>query len=216
MLFVDNVTKRYRMRDGSWRTVLDGVTAVIRPGDAVGILGRNGAGKSTLIRSMARIEYPTSGRVEHRMSVSWPLGFGIGLQSSQSGADNVRFVARLYGKDPAEIMDFVEGFAELGEYMAMPVRTYSSGMMGRLQFGLSLAIDFDCYLIDEATATGDTRFIERARQALADRTRDRAIIMVSHQAATIRSYCRTAAVLNLGKLTFYEDMDEAFAAYEAL
>jgi len=216
MLFLDNVTKRYKMRDGSWHTVLDGITALIRPGDAVGILGRNGAGKSTLIRTMARVEYPSSGRVEHRMSVSWPLGFGVGLQNTMSGADNVRFISRLYGRDPDEIMDFVEDFAELGDYMRMPTKTYSSGMMGRLQFGMSLAIDFDCYLIDEATATGDSRFVERARQMLAARTRDRAIIMVSHQANTIRSYCRTAAVLNEGKLTFYEDMDEAFAAYEAL
>lgn len=215
MIFVENVTKRYRMRDGSWRTIVDGVNAVIRPGDKVGILGRNGAGKSTLIRILARVEHPASGRVVHGMTVSWPLGMGIGLQSSMSGADNVRFVARLYGKDPAEMMQSVESFAELGEYMGMPAKTYSSGMMGRLQFGLSFALDFDCYLIDEATATGDSRFVERARRAFADRTRDRSLIMVSHQAATIRSYCQTAAVLNQGKLTFYEDMDEAFAAYEA-
>jgi len=140
MLLLEDVCKQYKMRDGSWRTILQGISLVIRPGDAVGILGRNGAGKSTLIRIMAGVEHPNSGRVERRMSVSWPLGFGVGLQNSMTGADNARFIARLYGKPQAEVLDFVADLADLGRYLNMPTKTYSSGMMGRLQLSLSLAI----------------------------------------------------------------------------
>ena len=216
MLLLENVTKRYRMRDGSWRQVLDGISLLIRQGDAVGILGRNGAGKSTLIRMMAGVEYPSTGRVERRMSVSWPLGFGVGLQNTMTGADNARFIARLYGKPQAEVLDFIADLADLGEYLNMPTKTYSSGMMGRLQLSLSLAIQFDCYLIDEGTAAGDARFVERTRALLAERMQDRAVIMVSHSAETVRSFCRTAAVLQGGRLTLYEDLDEAFATYNAI
>jgi capsular polysaccharide transport system ATP-binding protein len=216
MLFLDRVTKHYKMRGGGLKTVVRDVSAVIRPGDAVGIIGRNGAGKSTLMRMIAGVEHPTSGRIERRMSISWPLGHGVGLQNSMSGADNARFIARIYNRPVQAVLDYVEDFAELGTYLSMPAKTYSSGMMGRLLLGISLAIEFDCYLIDEVTATGDARFVERARLALLERTRDSAVIMVSHQPETLRSYCRTAAILNDGTLTFYEDMDEAFAAYQTL
>jgi capsular polysaccharide transport system ATP-binding protein len=216
MLILDRVTKHYRMRNGGLRTVLRNVSAVIRPGDAVGILGRNGAGKSTLVRMLAGVEHPTSGRIERRMRVSWPLAHGVGLQNTMSGADNARFIARIYDKPVQDVLDFVEDFAELGPYIDMPAKTYSAGMMGRLLFALSLAVDFDCYLIDEVTATGDARFVNRAQQVLAERTRDRSIVMVSHQPEHLRLYCRSAAVLHEGALTFFEDVDEAIATYKTL
>lgn len=216
MIYMENVTKTYPMRSGKPRAVLNNISALIRQGDAVGILGRNGAGKSTLMRLIAGVEFPDSGRIERRMRISWPLGQGAGVQSSLSGADNARFIARIYGRPIKQVLEFVENFAELGPYLYMPANTYSSGMMGRLQFGISLAIQFDCYLMDEVTATGDARFVERARMALKERNRNATVIMVSHQPNTIKAYCRTAAVLNDGSLTFYEDLDEAFAAYKAL
>ncbi len=216
MIILDRVSKHYAVRGGGQKTILNDVSAVIRPGDTVGILGRNGAGKTTLMRMLGGVEYPSSGRIERRMSVSWPLAAGIGVHGALSGADNARFIARIYGQPAQAVLDFVEDFAELGPYLYMPVQTYSSGMGSRLNFALSLAIDFDCYLIDEGTSAGDQRFVARAKQMLSSRLRNRSVVMVSHSAAHIRTFCRTAAVLRDGKLTFYEDLDEAIATYEAL
>ncbi len=216
MLLLENVSKHYAMRGGRRKVVLDGLNGVIRPGDTVGILGRNGAGKSTLMRLLAGMDQPNSGRIVRSMSVSWPLAQGVGLHSALSGADNARFVARLYGVPVKPLLEFVEGFAELGPYFYMPLSTYSSGMGGRLTFAISLAIDFDCYLIDEGISTGDNRFVNRTRQLLADRLRNRSVVLVSHSVSQVRTFCRTAAVLQDGRLTFYEDLDEAIATYEAL
>jgi capsular polysaccharide transport system ATP-binding protein len=216
MILLDDVSKFYALKGQGKRWILRNTTAVIRPGDRLGILGRNGAGKSTLMRLLGGVEYPSAGRVERRMSVSWPLAHGIGVHGALTGADNARFVARIYDRDEAELVEAVDAFAELGAYMDMPVQSYSSGMMSRLLLGLSLAMDFDCYLIDEATSVGDQRFIDRTQEALENRLRDRALVMVSHHAIHIRSFCRTAAILHNGALTFFEDLDEAIATYEAL
>jgi capsular polysaccharide transport system ATP-binding protein len=212
MILLDGVSKFYRTRGTGRRWILRDTNAVIRRGDRLGILGRNGSGKSTLMRMLGGVEYPNTGRIERRMSVSWPLARRMGVHPQISGADNARFIARIYGKDPEELVDAVNQFAELGTYMQMPISTYSAG----LQLGLSLAMDFDCYLIDEATSAGDQRFIERARRALETRLRNRSLVIVSHQVAHIRTFCRTAAILHDGRLTFFEDLDEAIATYEAL
>jgi capsular polysaccharide transport system ATP-binding protein len=202
--------------EGREHTVLRGLNCTFLRGDAVGILGRNGAGKSTLIRLLAGIEPPTRGEVRRGMSVSFPLGFGTAVHASLTGADNCRFIARLYGRPPGWVEGFVEEFAELGEYFRIPVMTYSSGMQARLGFALSMAIDFDCYLIDEVVAAGDQRFTARCLDALQERRRRSALLLVSHQGETLRAFCETAAILHEGKLTFHEDMDEALAIYTAL
>ena len=160
MIRLHDVHKSFKTRFGQ-REVLRGVDCTFRRGEAVGILGRNGAGKTTLLRLIAGVEHPNRGRVERRMSVSWPLGYAGAMHYSISGADNARFIARIYDKPIAETLELVESFAELGEYFRMPVRTYSSGMITRLGFALSLAVEFDCYLVDEAIAAGDARFGER-------------------------------------------------------
>jgi capsular polysaccharide transport system ATP-binding protein len=216
MILLEGVTKFYAVRGKPPRFILRDTTAVVRPGDRLGILGRNGAGKSTLMRLLGGVEYPNKGRIVRRMSVSWPLAHGIGVHGSLSGADNARFIARIYDRDIEELVWAVNDFAELGDYMDMPVSTYSAGMMARLQLGLSMAMDFDCYLIDEATSVGDTRFMERTQETLENKLRNRALVMVSHHPYHIRSFCRTAAILHDGRLTFFEDLDEAIATYEAL
>ena len=216
MILLRDVSKFYDVRGVGKRWVLRDTTAVIRPGDRVGILGRNGTGKSTLMRLLAGVEYPSSGRIERRMSVSWPLAHGIGVHGGLSGADNARFIARIYAQPVDELVEAVAEFAELGPYMTMPVSTYSAGMMARLLLGLSMAMDFDCYLIDEVTATGDQRFIARAQALLAEKTRGRSLVLVSHVPEHLKLYCRSAAVLHDGSLTFFEDVDEAVATYKAL
>ncbi len=211
-----DVRKTYPVRGGSTREVLRGVNARVRRGEAVGILGRNGAGKSTLLRILSGVEAPSSGEVRREMSISWPLGFSSAFQGSLTGADNVRFIARIYGRPVERTLSYVESFAELGEYLRMPLASYSSGMRSRLGFAVSLAVDFDCYLVDEAIAPGDARFNQRFRTAFAERARRSALIMVTHSPATVRAYCTSAAILDGGVLTFHEDIDEALAHYNAL
>ena len=162
MIKLDNVFKYYRSH-GHRKVVLDHVSLDFAAGRSYGILGVNGAGKSTLMRLLAGTELPNGGRVVRTSRVSWPLGFSGGLHPMLSGRENVKFVARVYGQDARKVIDFVEDFAEIGAYIDAPIRTYSSGMMARLAFGLSLSIEFDCYLIDEVTAVGDARFAARCQ-----------------------------------------------------
>jgi capsular polysaccharide transport system ATP-binding protein len=215
MLRLSRITKRYKTSHGS-KTVLDDVNLQIERGEKWGVLGTNGSGKSTLVRVVAGAEAPTSGHVGHSMSVSWPLAFGGGFQGGISGLDNARFVARVYGADIREVVDYVESFAELGAAMREPVMTYSSGMRARLAFGLSLAIDFDCLLIDEIVAVGDHRFREKCNVELYQKRAHKGWILVSHDPAFVREHCTHAAVLNKGRLTVADSVDEAIRTYEAL
>ena len=214
MIRLHGLGKAYKVH-GRMREVLRGVETTFRPGEAVGILGRNGAGKSTLLRLIAGVEHPTSGRVERGMSVSWPLGFGGAMHYSITGADNARFLARVYGRPQRQMIEFVDRFAELGEYYRMPVHTYSSGMIARLGFALSMAVEFDCYLVDEVVAVGDSRFADRARDELDARRSRSAIILVSHVPELLRRFCTSGAVLHEGRLTLYDDLDQAIAAYQS-
>ena len=214
MIELVNVTKAYSTSAGS-TPILTGVNMHLERGDSIGILGRNGAGKSTLLRIIGGAELPDAGTVERSMSVSWPLAFAGGFQSSLSGADNVRFICRVYGVDPEACMAYVEDFTELGIYLHEPVRTYSSGMRARLAFASSMVVEFDCYLIDEIVAVGDSRFQAKCREELFVKRAERARIIVSHDAGYIRDHCNRAAVLLNGKLVDFESVDDAFEAYAA-
>lgn len=214
MIELDSVTKIYSTLVGS-NVVLDSISFTFPARANVGILGKNGAGKSTLLRIIAGTEQPDSGRVRHLGTVSWPIGFGGGFNGSLSGEENCRFVARIYGCDVDEVVGFTMDFAELGDYFQMPVKTYSSGMKARLAFGLSMAIEFDVYLVDEVTAVGDARFQKKCRQAFQRRSDRSSVIVVSHQLNTIKDYCDSCAVLHEGKLLSFASVDEARRVYEA-
>jgi capsular polysaccharide transport system ATP-binding protein len=214
-LAMRDVWKAYTVNERP-RFVLKGLDFTIRRGEAIGILGRNGAGKSTLLRLISGVEYPTHGMIERGLSVSWPLAAGFGVQASLTGADNARFIARIYGAPIERTVAFVRDFSELGDYFRMPIRTYSAGMHGRFLFAISLAVDFECYLIDETTSAGDSRFNEKCKAALRDRLSRASLVMVSHFPDHIRAWCNRAAVLTDGTLRVYEDMDDAVAAYHAL
>jgi capsular polysaccharide transport system ATP-binding protein len=179
MIRLTNVEKVYSTRQGP-RQVLHDISLTIEKGQKVGILGRNGAGKSTLVRLISGAELPTSGFVERGISVSWPLAFSGAFQGSLTGLDNLRFICRVYGADIERAIPFVEDFAELGDYFREPVKKYSSGMKARLAFALSMAIEFDCYLIDEVLSVGDERFHKKCRHELFEKRKDRAMIIVSH------------------------------------
>ena len=212
MIHLSNVNKVYATRSGPVHVLRD-VKLTVNAGDRVGILGRNGAGKSTLIRLVSGAEFPTSGRVQRHMSVSWPLAFGGAFQGSLTGLDNLRFICRIYGVDPEDKIAFVEEFSELGIYLREPVKAYSSGMRARLAFAISMVIEFDCFLIDEIIAVGDTRFHEKCAHELFVKRGDRAMIIVSHHAAYIREHCTRAAVLVGGALHHFDRVDDAFTFY---
>jgi capsular polysaccharide transport system ATP-binding protein len=214
MITLQNIVKHYKTRSGL-HTVLDGVDLEVRKGEKIGILGRNGAGKSTLIRIISGAELPNEGRVTWGMSVSWPLAFSGAFQGSLTGFDNVRFICRVYDADFAPTLAFVEDFSELGKYLREPVKTYSSGMRARLAFAISMAIEFDCFLIDETLAVGDARFADKCRHELFEKRGDRAMIIVSHQPANIRKHCTRACVLENGKLREFDDVDAAYKSYNA-
>lgn len=213
MIRLEGINKTYGTRSGPVHVLRD-INLTIDLGERVGILGRNGAGKSTLIRLISGAEFPTSGTMTRNMSVSWPLAFGGAFQGSLTGYDNLRFICRIYGVDPADKMAFVEEFSELGIYLREPVKSYSSGMRARLAFAISMVIEFDCFLIDEIIAVGDTRFHEKCHHELFERRGDRAMIIVSHNADYIREHCTRAAVLANGNLFHLPSLDEAFDLYQ--
>ncbi|MGE0797615.1 MAG: ABC transporter ATP-binding protein [Lautropia sp.] len=214
MIRVERVSKTYRTRYGS-HTVLREIDLQIAPGAKIGILGRNGAGKSTLIRLISGAELPTSGTIERSMSVSWPLAFGGAFQGSLTGLDNLKFICRVYDVPLGDRVAFVDDFSELGRFLREPVKSYSAGMRARLAFAISMAVEFDCFLIDEVIAVGDSRFNEKCRIELFEKRKDRAMIFVSHQPDFIRSHCQEAALLADGRLRHFDNLSDAFTQYEA-
>lgn len=212
MISVKNVSKRYKTNNG-WKTVLKDVSFELKKGEKIGILGRNGAGKSTLIRLMSGVEPPTTGQIDRKMSISWPLAFSGAFQGSLTGMDNLRFVSRIYGADFDYVKSFTEEFSELGEYLYEPVKSYSSGMKARLAFALSLSIEFDCYLIDEVIAVGDARFAAKCKYELFEKRKDRSLILVSHSLSSIKEYCDSAMVLHKGYMLKFPTIDEAYKFY---
>lgn len=215
MIRLTNVIKTYPTPIGR-RRILDDVSFTVRKGESLGIMGRNGAGKSTLMRTMTGLEEPDSGTIEREMSLSWPLGLFGGMHGGLTGADNSKFVARIYGLDISTMLESVEEFADLGVYFRMPVNTYSSGMRARLNLAISFAVHFDCYLIDEITAVGDHRFRARCHEALITRRQNGSLIMISHAPETLREYCDSGVILDGGKLTAYDQVDDMIEAYFAL
>ena len=215
MIQLQNVSKFYRVA-GHRRMVLRNVNANFTAGSSYGILGINGAGKSTLIRLLAGTEMPNTGRIRRNVRVSWPLGYGGGFHPQMSGRENLKFVARAYGENVREVTEFVEDFAELGDFLEAPVKTYSSGMQARLAFGLSMAVSFDCYLIDEVTSVGDARFASKCAEVFNKRLQNADIIIVSHQMQTILDYCTKGAVVADGNLVFFDDINDAIELYRRM
>lgn len=215
MIRFDNVTKIYRT-EGHRRTIFERVSFSLKSGTSYGIMGINGAGKSTMMRLIAGTEGPTRGRIYRNVRVSWPLGFAGGFHPQMTGRDNVIFVARIYGEDPMRVLEFVEDFSELGSYLDVPIRTYSSGMGARLAYGMSMAIPFECYLIDETLAVGDARFQKRCSDVFTKRRENADVILISHDMETIRHYCTQAIILAGGCAIVYEDVNDAIEVYRRL
>ncbi|EPX77986.1 ABC transporter ATP-binding protein [Salipiger mucosus] len=215
MLEFQNVTKFFRTPEGR-KYILDDVSLDIEADKGLCILGMNGAGKSTLVKMISGTELPNAGRIIPEGKVSWPMGLSGSFQPSMTGRENVEFVARIYGQDVGKIMGEVEEFSELGGYMDMPVQTYSSGMKSRLAFGLSLAVSFDIYLIDEIISVGDRLFKEKSRKALLEKVQSSRVVLISHHESTVREFCDRCALLRHGRLELFDTVDSAFKEFNSI
>jgi capsular polysaccharide transport system ATP-binding protein len=208
MIELAGLCKTYRL-NGRETVVADGIDAVFPDRSSIALLGRNGAGKSSLLRMIAGTMRPDAGTITSDGTISWPVGFAGSFHRDLTGAQNARFVGRIYGVDTDRLLAFVEDFAGLGQHFRLPFRTYSAGMRARLAFGVSMGIRFDTYLIDEVTSVGDASFRERCDEVLHDRLHQSNAIVVSHSMPTIRKLCTAGMVLERGKLVYYADLDEA-------
>lgn len=213
MIRIENATK-YAVTRNHKKPILENASLVVNRGQSVGLLGRNGAGKSTLLQLIAGSLKLDRGRIIRNGKISWPLGFQGSFQPSMTGEQNVRFIARIYGTDSDELISYVEDFAELGWFFRAPVGTYSSGMKARLAFGVSMGVKFDYYLVDEITAVGDANFKKKCHSVFQDRLEHSDVIMVSHSTGTIRDYCATGVVLENGKLTYFNDVEDAIQLHD--
>jgi capsular polysaccharide transport system ATP-binding protein len=217
MIELQGLTKSYRLASGERRYIFRDLNFAFPEGANIGLIGRNGAGKSTLLRLIGGIDTPDRGQVVTDKRISWPMGLSGGLQGSLTGRDSVKFVCRIYGAlgdEMREKIRFVQDFAEIGDYFDQPVKTYSSGMRARLNFGLSWAFDFDYYLMDEIGAVGDARFKQKSRQLMEARIGSSNVIMVSHAMNEIARLCQVVVLVNDGQALLYEDVEAGIQAYQ--
>ena len=214
MIKFENLSKQFRTNN-SRKVVARNINLTIPSGISMALLGRNGAGKSTLLDMIGGLVRPDQGRISMTGTVSWRVGDAGGFHRDMTGLQNTRFIARIYGVDSDGLVDFVEEFAELGAHFHVPLRHYSSGMKTRLAFGVSIGMPFDTYLVDEVTSVGDAAFRRKSRMYFEDRMKGAGAIVVSHSDVELRTLCQTAAVLENGRLTYYDDIEEAIAQHHA-
>ncbi len=215
MIRFENLTKSFWVQNER-KVVIDNLSLTLPSGASLALLGRNGAGKSTLMQIIAGSMKPDSGRVVSDGTISWPVGFGGSFHRELTGAQNARFIARVYGVDTDSLLAFVSDFAELGKHFHMPVRSYSSGMRSRLAFGISMGIQFDTYLVDEVTAVGDAAFRRKSQAVFRERMRVASAILVSHEMGQVRQFCDAGIVLDQGRLKYFEDLEEAIRYHQEL
>ena len=215
MIRIRNLRKAYHLQ-GQTKIVADNISVDFEPGKVIGLLGRNGAGKSSLLRMVAGTMRQDSGTIDIDGTVSWPVGFAGSFHKDLTGAQNTKFLARIYGVDTEELREYVEDFAELGQQFYLPVRTYSSGMRSRLAFGLSMGIKFDVYLVDEVTSVGDASFRKKSMRVFQDRMETSGALLVTHNLRVIKRVCDAACVLDEGRLTYYDNVDEAIALHREM
>ncbi|PXW23667.1 ABC transporter ATP-binding protein [Paraburkholderia caballeronis] len=197
---------------------LDNVDLRLESGDRVGLIGHNGAGKSTLLRTIAGIYSPTTGMVERDGKVVPLLDISLGMDENSTGIQNIRLRGLLLGMSDSEIrakQQEIAEFSELGDYLDLPIRTYSSGMRVRLAFAVSTAVDAEILLLDEVMGVGDASFMHKAKERLADlHSRAEIVVLAMHSNPEIRRVCNKALWLERGRVKAFGSVEEVVSAYE--
>ena len=217
MIELRALTKSYPSRQGR-RYVFRDLSFTFPPGSNIGLIGRNGAGKSTLLRLLGGIDQPDHGQVITDRRISWPVGLSGGFQPNLTARENVQFVCRIHGAHGESLRSkvrFVQNFAEIGDYFDLPMRSFSTGMRSRVAFGLSMAFDFDYYLIDEVMAVGDAQFRAKSKEVMMARLERANLILTSHNMADIRQYCNVVLHVERGRVNVYDDIEAGIRAYQA-
>jgi len=217
MFTLDSITKSYLTTSGR-RYIFRNLSMVVPPDKNIALIGKNGAGKSTLMRLLSGVDTPDSGVIRTDKSISWPVGQAGGFQGSLSARDNVKFVCRVYGfidDDMREKVRYVQEFADIGSWFEEPVRTYSSGMRSRVAFGLSMAFDFDYYLIDEVMAAGDNSFRKKCEEVFSERLGNSKIFLTTHNMKEVERLCDIVLLVDNGQLIVYEDIAQGIEAYRS-
>lgn len=198
---------------------LDQLTLTLEPGDRLALLGHNGAGKSTLLRVMANLYAPTHGRVTVQGRVAPLLNLGFGLDMDSTGYDNIFIRGLFLGMSKAELKkkaDIIADFSELGDFLDLPMRTYSSGMRARLAFAISTHVETDILLLDEVVATGDARFFKKANEKLENFAQEsKLLVLASHSNTVLRSLCNKALLLEHGRIKAFGPLDDIIESYAA-
>ncbi len=209
--FIRAATGGILARDAADRVVVRAINNVsfsFGEGDRVGIVGHNGSGKSTLLRVIAGAYEPTSGEINVQGKLSSMLSIAVGMEAEATGLENIYLRGIVMGLKPKEIAAMVDGiaeFSELGDYLHMPLRTYSSGMYMRLAFAISTSVPADIIVMDEWLSVGDTSFYEKAQQRLKDMIdRSKILFLASHDEKLIRKNCNALIRLNHGEMTGLE------------
>lgn len=215
MIEFRDISKGFWVR-GEYQPVIRSLNLTLPSGRSLALLGRNGAGKSTLLSMVAGTMRPDTGQIISNGSISFIVGYAGSFHPELTGAQSTRFVARIYGVDSDELIEFVQDFAEIGKHFHMPIRTYSSGMKSRLAFGISMGIKFDTYLIDEATATGDERFKRKSKEVFRGRMAESSAVMVSHNMTEVRAFCDAGLILHQGEIEVFDDIEGAIKRHEKL
>ncbi|HRI16966.1 MAG TPA: ABC transporter ATP-binding protein [Burkholderiaceae bacterium] len=216
MIELRGLTKWYRTERGRHYVFRD-LNFSFPTGANIGLIGRNGAGKTTLMRMLGGMETPNLGRIVSDVRISWPVGLASGYQNTLSARENAQFICRIHGTTRSEMrrkIEFVRDFADIGEFFDLPMKTYSSGMRSRVAFGMSMAFDFDYYLIDEVMAVGDPQFREKGTRLLAQRLKNANVILVSHRMTDIRKHCNMVVHVDRGNTVLYDDVEAGIAAYD--
>lgn len=215
MFELRNVTKSYLTPKGR-RFIFRNLSFAIPPGKNIGLIGRNGAGKTTLMNLLGGADVPDSGTIATDRSISWPVGLSGGFQGSMTGRDNIKFVCRVYGAEGEAMREkvrYVQEFAEIGDWIDEPIKTYSSGMRSRLAFGLSMAFDFDYYLIDEVMSVGDAQFKHKCSEVFKEKLQRSKVVLVTHSMSEVEKLCDIVLLVRNGGIQVYEDVAEGIHAY---
>ncbi|MGQ3890875.1 ABC transporter ATP-binding protein [Legionella sp. CNM-4043-24] len=218
MIIAQNVSKSYKVQ-GRRKLVFENLSFRVERGERLALVGPNGAGKSTLLRLLCGVEKPNKGTIERTSTISWPVGVGTGFMPHLTARENTKFICRLMEVGREEMQQkiaFIEAFAEIGDYFDMPLKTYSSGMRSRVTFGISMAFDFDFYVVDESLSVGDGQFKKKSEQVFAQKSQDKGMLMVSHSMGTLRKFCNRGIFINKGNILQSNDIEEIIGLYESL